>query len=93
MCLRSSRAANAHQLLSSCQQPLADCIFECYKVSGPYGGEYETTAIALMKAESSSERSVNFYETTRRNIPEDCHMLIFSYITRVERWFQFTTPG
>jgi hypothetical protein len=28
-------------------------------------------AIALMKAVSTSETSVNFYETARRNIPED----------------------
>jgi hypothetical protein len=31
-------------------------------------------AIALnMKAASASETSVNFYHTTRRNIPEDSH--------------------
>jgi hypothetical protein len=34
-------------------------------------------AIALMKAASTSETSVNFYQTTRRNIPEDCHLQSF----------------
>jgi hypothetical protein len=30
-------------------------------------------AIALMEAASASETSVSFYQTTRRNIPEDSH--------------------
>jgi hypothetical protein len=35
----------------------------------------ELRAIALMmEAVSSSETSVNFYQTTRRNIPEDSHL-------------------
>jgi hypothetical protein len=29
----------------------------------------------MMEAESTSETSVNFYQTTRRNIPEDSHFL------------------
>jgi hypothetical protein len=29
---------------------------------------------ATMEAENISETSVNFYHTTRRNIPEDCHL-------------------
>jgi hypothetical protein len=29
----------------------------------------------MMEAVSTSEISVNFYETTRRNIPESCHLL------------------
>jgi hypothetical protein len=28
----------------------------------------------MMEAESTSETSVNFYHTTRRNIPEDSHL-------------------
>jgi hypothetical protein len=28
----------------------------------------------MMEAVSTSETSVNFYETTRRNIPENCHL-------------------
>jgi hypothetical protein len=28
----------------------------------------------MMEAVSTSETSVNFYETTRRNIPEGCHL-------------------
>jgi hypothetical protein len=30
----------------------------------------------MMEAVSTSEMSVNFYETTRRNIPEDGHLHI-----------------
>jgi hypothetical protein len=30
--------------------------------------------VLLMEAASTSETSVNFYETTRRNIPEDSHL-------------------
>jgi hypothetical protein len=29
----------------------------------------------VTKAERTSETSVNFYETIRRNIPEECHLL------------------
>jgi hypothetical protein len=29
---------------------------------------------AMMKAASTSETSVNFYQTARRNIPEDSHL-------------------
>jgi hypothetical protein len=28
----------------------------------------------MMEAVSTSETSVNFYETTQRNIPEGCHL-------------------
>jgi hypothetical protein len=34
------------------------------------------SAIALMKAASTSETSINFYQTTRRNNPEDSHLLV-----------------
>jgi hypothetical protein len=35
----------------------------------------QSALIALMmKAISTSETSVNFYRTTRRNIPEDSHL-------------------
>jgi hypothetical protein len=30
----------------------------------------------MMEAVSNSETLVNFYETTRRNIPEDCHLQV-----------------
>jgi hypothetical protein len=33
-----------------------------------------TSIIALMEAASSSEMSVNFYQTTWRNIPRDSHL-------------------
>jgi hypothetical protein len=28
----------------------------------------------MLEAQSTSETSVNFYQTTQRNIPEDCHL-------------------
>jgi hypothetical protein len=31
-------------------------------------------AALMMEAVSTCEKSVNFYETTRRNIPEDSHL-------------------
>jgi hypothetical protein len=31
--------------------------------------------VLVMEAVKTSETSVNFYETTRRNIPEGCHLL------------------
>jgi hypothetical protein len=30
--------------------------------------------VAMMEAVSTSETSVNFYETTQRNVPEDSHL-------------------
>jgi hypothetical protein len=30
----------------------------------------------MMEAINTSETSVNFYQTSRRNIPEDCHLHI-----------------
>jgi hypothetical protein len=33
-----------------------------------------TSIITAMEAVSSSETSVNIYQTTRRNIPEDSHL-------------------
>jgi hypothetical protein len=39
-----------------------------------YGTAFIIRAIALMiEAANTSETSVNFYQTTRRNIPEDSH--------------------
>jgi hypothetical protein len=48
-------------------------------MSDSRGGKYEDDSrgliIALMmEAVSTSETSVYFYETTKRNIPEDCHL-------------------
>jgi hypothetical protein len=34
----------------------------------------ETDITLLLEAVRTSETSVNFYETTRRNIPENCHI-------------------
>jgi hypothetical protein len=35
---------------------------------------YNKLIALMMEAESTSETSVNFYQTTRRNIPEDNHL-------------------
>jgi ribosomal protein L18E len=48
------------------------------EISGSHGGEYASIirAIALMmEAPSTSETSVNFYQITRRNNPEDSDLL------------------
>jgi hypothetical protein len=36
----------------------------------------ESLIALMMEAVSTSETSVNFYQTTRRNIPEDSHIHI-----------------
>jgi hypothetical protein len=43
------------------------------ETSGSHGDKYEDEdeKITMMDAVSTSEMSVNFYQTTRRNIPED----------------------
>jgi hypothetical protein len=38
------------------------------EISGFHGGAL------IMEAASTSEKSVNFYQTTRRNIPEESHL-------------------
>jgi hypothetical protein len=44
----------------------------------PIAPEHGTASIMrgmlMMEAVRTSETSVNFYETTRRNIPEGCHL-------------------
>jgi hypothetical protein len=42
----------------------------------------------MMEAASTSETSVNFYETTRRNIPEDRHLHLDIY----NQFFTLITP-
>jgi hypothetical protein len=38
--------------------------------------------IALLTAVSTSETSVSYYETTRRNIPEDSHLKPFTQLIK-----------
>jgi hypothetical protein len=38
----------------------------------------------MMEAASTSETSVNFYQTTRRNIPEDSHLQIPTYLNKLD---------
>jgi hypothetical protein len=40
--------------------------------------------VLMMEAASTSETSVNFYQTTWRNNPEDSHLLIPIYFDRLE---------
>jgi hypothetical protein len=40
----------------------------------------------IMEAASTSETSVNFYQTTRRNNPEDSHLQNMCFITYVIRF-------
>jgi hypothetical protein len=48
-----------------------------------FGGKFLVPVIALMmEAGSTFETSVNFYETTRRNVPEGCHL----NLTSVSSW-------
>jgi hypothetical protein len=42
------------------------------EISGSHGGEYEDDS--PLGCCAVSETSVNFYETTRRSIPEGCHL-------------------
>jgi hypothetical protein len=45
---------------------------------GCHGGEYEDDCLLgcalMMEAASTSETSVNFYQTTQRNNPKDSHL-------------------
>jgi hypothetical protein len=50
------------------------------EISGSHGGEYIRLIALMMEAASTSETSVNFYQTTRRNIPEDSHLHIISIL-------------
>jgi hypothetical protein len=38
----------------------------------------------MIEAASISETSINFYQTTRRNIPEDSHLLDFWSFPEIE---------
>jgi hypothetical protein len=38
-------------------------------------GHHHKAIVLMMEAESTSETSVNFYQTTRCNNPEDSHIL------------------
>jgi hypothetical protein len=38
----------------------------------------------MLEAASTSETSVNFYHTTRHNIPEECHLHIVSWFYEMD---------
>jgi hypothetical protein len=46
----------------------------------------------MMEAASASETSVNFYQTTQRNIPEDCYLHCLNYVDLVSDSYNFTHP-
>jgi hypothetical protein len=46
----------------------------------------------LMAAESTSETSVNFYQTTPRNIPEDSHLYTHTVKVKVNNLIYFIFP-
>jgi hypothetical protein len=51
-----------------------------YAISGSYGDEYGSLlrcCAVMMEAVSTSETSVNLYQVTRRNIPEDIFIYLF----------------
>jgi hypothetical protein len=48
-----------------------------HEISGSHGGEYKDffwDVVLMMEVASTSETSVNFYQTTRRNIPENSYV-------------------
>jgi hypothetical protein len=56
-------------------------------ISGSHGGDYEDGCLlgccaVMMEAASTSETSVNFYQTTRRSNPEDNHLYIWIRFVR-----------
>jgi hypothetical protein len=48
-----------------------DCLLACCAVQSVRS----TITTLMMETVSTSETSVNFYQTARRNIPEDSHLL------------------
>jgi hypothetical protein len=58
------------------------------KISGSHGGEYEDTSLLvcvstiafMMEAVSTSGQSLNVYQTTRRNNPENSHLHNLFYV-------------
>jgi hypothetical protein len=47
----------------------------------------------MMKAASTSETSISFYETTRRNIPEDSRLDICLFLSARRIYFQDNPSG
>jgi hypothetical protein len=52
--------------------------------------------VMMMYAVSTSETSVNLYQTTRRNIPEDTHLHLQSILTMIHcnqcKWISVPCP-
>jgi hypothetical protein len=63
-------------------------LIKCCEISGSHGGKHEDSSLLGCCTlgccvGSTSEMSVNFYQTTRCNIPEDIHLNQMLY------WFWF----
>jgi hypothetical protein len=56
--------------------------FLFHEISGSHGGEYEDGCRSVMDATSTSEKLTNFYQTTRRNNPEDSHLQVLFHIQK-----------
>jgi hypothetical protein len=46
------------------------------RIWGSHGGEYELLIVLMMEAASTSETSVNFYQTTRRYNPKESDLQV-----------------
>jgi hypothetical protein len=64
-------------------------ILPMFYISGPHGDEYENDCLLecctiplMMGAVNTSETSVNFYQTKRRNIPEKSSPVTSSLLER-----------
>jgi hypothetical protein len=61
------------------------CLVEVYRrFRGAYCLHHqgdESLITLMLEAVSTFETSVNFYQTSRRNIPEDSHLQIIGYLT------------
>jgi hypothetical protein len=53
----------------------------CTDVSEELAASIIKTITLMMETVSTSETSVNYYQTTRRNIPEDSHLHKYSFET------------
>jgi hypothetical protein len=64
------------------------------EISGSYGGEYMMAVfwvVAPMEAVITSETSVNFYQITRHNNPEDSHLHTRPHENLKSHKFKFLT--
>jgi hypothetical protein len=61
-------------------------LFILSEILDSHTGDYEddsllTLTVLMMETVSTTETLVNFYETKRRCVPEDCHLVVHFNIT------------